>query len=892
MLQQLRSPRIPHHEALARLASTTVAPVLDDASVTTFVTFAESRGFPVIIEEHAEVEAARFEQPAALLDAAGFPVGILSTSSGRIVLEMPERVVRTGVDAALVREVAGVASDEPWRVARVGERLEVTAQGDHGDPHEENDHHPRTVAEALRSLVHLERDDIGLALIFGASAGLVALAGPIATQGIVTAVSFGTLQQPLVVIAGLLFVVLALSAALSFAQQFVVEVLARRLFVRVALDVEAVAQPVDLVHGAAGGPAPHFAYVHEVFSLQKSASTLLVDGAATLMKLLFAFLLLGFYHPYLLAFDAVCIVALVIVLRAPMRRAWRLALETSAKKYEVVHDLESLVLPVVPGAHHGAPRVAAHVERWLEIRGRSWRQLQYHNVGAMAVGVLMVSGLLLFGGFLVLQGQLSLGQLVAAELVVSDAALGTGKLGKLMASMYDAAVSAEKLRKLTGHALPSFAQPNVPARVRLLPVRAPRAVQTLGRLLAAGFGLFVLVCIFVPWQQTARGQGRVIAFAPGERTQELTTPVDGRVIRWEAVEGQRVKKDDVVAVLGDNDPAILDRIRTEAESQRARLAAAHARVAAIDERILALTSSREAAMSAAEHRATMARERIRNAEQSLEAARATAMTASLQEERQKALFSEGLASKRTVEVAELDKTRTATEVNRAEVTLSVSRRDAQAIESDRERVEHDTLAALNDARGSLEVARGDVASATAELARIEARLARQDNLVVKAPLDGTIHRVVPRGSADFVKAGETLATIVPDTEERAVELLIDGNDVPLVQRSEDVRLQFEGWPAIQFSGWPSVAVGTFGGKVRFVDATDDGSGKFRVVVVPAEQWPEGAYLRQGARAQGWVLMQRVSVGYELWRQFNAFPPAMPHVTGKGDAAKGKAEKGK
>jgi hypothetical protein len=68
-----------------------------------------------------------------------------------------------------------------------------------------------------------------------------------------------------------------------------------------------------------------------------------------------------------------------------------------------------------------------------------------------------------------------------------------------------------------------------------------------------------------------------------------------------------------------------------------------------------------------------------------------------------------------------------------------------------------------------------------------------------------------------------------------------------------------------------VAVGTFGGKVRFVDATDDGSGRFRVVIVPAEPWPPNDYLRQGARAQGWVLMQRVSVGYELWRQFNGFP---------------------
>jgi multidrug efflux pump subunit AcrA (membrane-fusion protein) len=872
-----------HDEALGRLTAFRVPAIGASSAPRTFRRFAEEHGFPTAVSRVSTI--AEDEGSFVVVDAKGQVIAVVHTD-GRVRVEIPEADGHTEGSVELLWERAGVPAGEPLEVVRVGERQH---QSDPNDPGEGQ--RVRALGEVLRTLIHLERDEIGLSLVFGASAGLVALAGPIAIQGLVTAVSFGTLQQPLVVIAGLLFVVLALSAALSFAQQFVVEVLTRRLFVRVALDVEVGAQARESGHGATE-QAAHFAYVHEVFSLQKAASTLLVDGAATLMKLLFAFLLLGFYHPYLLAFDAVCILALGLVLLAPIARTWWLAFDASAKKYDVVHDLESLVLPSVPGAHRGVPSVGLHLERWLDARHRAWRALQVHNIGAMGVGVLMVSGLLLFGGFLVLQGQLTLGQLVAAELVVSDAALGTGKLGKLMGSMYDAAVSTEKLRTLTGHGLPSFAQTNVPARVRLLPVRAPQAVRTLGRLLVAGLALFVLVCVFVPWQQTARGQGRVIAFAPSERTQALTAPVDGRVLRWDAVEGQRVKKDDVVAVLGDNDPVILDRIRTEAEAQRARLAASRARVVAIDERILALTASREAAMSAAEHRATMARERIRHAEQSLDAARATAMTALLQEDRQKSLFGEGLASKRTLEVAELDKTRTATEANRAEVLLSVAKRDAQAIDSDRERVEQDTLAALNDARGQIESARGEVASASAELARIEARLARQDNLVVKAPVDGTIHRVTPRGAADYVKAGETLATIVPDTDERAVELMIDGNDVPLVQRSEDVRLQFEGWPAIQFSGWPSVAVGTFGGKVRFVDATDDGSGKFRVVVVPAEQWPEGAYLRQGARAQGWVLMQRVSVGYELWRQFNAFPPAMPHVAGKGEATRPKAEKGK
>jgi hypothetical protein len=107
-----------------------------------------------------------------------------------------------------------------------------------------------------------------------------------------------------------------------------------------------------------------------------------------------------------------------------------------------------------------------------------------------------------------------------------------------------------------------------------------------------------------------------------------------------------------------------------------------------------------------------------------------------------------------------------------------------------------------------------------------------------------------------------------------------------------VRLQFEGWPAVQFTGWPSVAVGTFGGEVALIDATDDGTGRFRILVKPdaADAWPRGVYLRQGVRVNGWVLLNQVKLGYELWRRFNGFPPTVaPQEPGADVGGKGKAK---
>lgn len=122
-----------------------------------------------------------------------------------------------------------------------------------------------------------------------------------------------------------------------------------------------------------------------------------------------------------------------------------------------------------------------------------------------------------------------------------------------------------------------------------------------------------------------------------------------------------------------------------------------------------------------------------------------------------------------------------------------------------------------------------------------------------------------------------MLVLVPDTSHRAVEVWVSGNDAPLILPSHHVRLMFEGWPAVQFVGWPEVAVGTFGGTVAFVDASDNGQGKFRVLIVPDESdhlWPSARFLRQGGAAKAWILLEEVSIGFEIWRQLNGFPPML------------------
>lgn len=185
-----------------------------------------------------------------------------------------------------------------------------------------------------------------------------------------------------------------------------------------------------------------------------------------------------------------------------------------------------------------------------------------------------------------------------------------------------------------------------------------------------------------------------------------------------------------------------------------------------------------------------------------------------------------------------------------------------------------------------------VENALAEMNAAEMNLSRQGSQMVYAPRDGTILHVEAGDIATVVTAGQTLATFLPADSERVVELYLEGRDIGLVEPGRQVRLEFEGWPAFQFSGMPQFAVGTFAGEVVFVEPSARLDGRFRVVVAEVIQeagceaprsrpglnvagncgWPPESFVRLGAVVRGWVLLETVPLGYELWRLMNNFPP--------------------
>ena len=78
-------------------------------------------------------------------------------------------------------------------------------------------------------------------------------------------------------------------------------------------------------------------------------------------------------------------------------------------------------------------------------------------------------------------------------------------------------------------------------------VRPSAPLRVLARLMLVVLALTAVTLTFVPWQQTAPGSGRVVAYAPDERRQTIEAPIEGRVLRWYVREGSVVKLVDVYA---------------------------------------------------------------------------------------------------------------------------------------------------------------------------------------------------------------------------------------------------------------------------------------------------------------------------------------------------------
>jgi hypothetical protein len=271
--------------------------------------------------------------------------------------------------------------------------------------------------------------------------------------------------------------------------------------------------------------------------------------------------------------------------------------------------------------------------------------------------------------------------------------------------------------------------------------------------------------------------------------------------------------------------------------------------------------------------------KVREALQKVEAAKIAVATAELNVDRHKQLAEQGLVSQRELEVSIQAAIATKAELSAAQANLKGAEQGMKALSFGRDQISAEVLQRLLDAEAARDASVAEAARASDQLADVALRQsnATQRRIAsrILAPADGTVVRMSQAGVGETVRPGEKLVRISPTSGDKAIEMMADGLDAPLLNVGRKVRILFYGIPAIPLPAWPELMAGTYGGVIKVIDQVDDGKGNFRFWVVPDPEerpWPPQEHVRQGTKAMGWVILNRVPLWYELWRRFNLFPP--------------------
>ncbi|MDX2191296.1 MAG: HlyD family efflux transporter periplasmic adaptor subunit [Bacteroidota bacterium] len=396
-----------------------------------------------------------------------------------------------------------------------------------------------------------------------------------------------------------------------------------------------------------------------------------------------------------------------------------------------------------------------------------------------------------------------------------------------------------------------------------------------------GIFLVAVLSLFLPWQQSIDGSGIVTAFSPKDRPQTIQSLIAGRIEKWYAREGQFVNQGDTILAISEIkekflDPMLIQRLEDQIKAKRSSIASKQEKADALRKQIQALKASLQFSINKAKNKVQQYGMYVQIDSVEYLAARADNEIAQKQLERQQKLFDQGLVSLTQLEQRNLKFQQTNAKYISAYNKYSAAKNDLINTEIELNSLNAEYQDKISKAESDLNATLSDLFESDAIIQKLSIELSnmiiRNKMYIIRAPQDGYMVRAIKQGLGETIKEGEEIATIMPDKPELAVELYIKPVDLPLVYIGCPVRLQFDGWPAIIFAGWPGASSGTFGGKVAVIDYVNSSNGKFRLLITPDStvEWPH--QLRIGTGVSGWAMLKNVMLGYEMWRQFNGFPP--------------------
>ena len=304
--------------------------------------------------------------------------------------------------------------------------------------------------ERFTGLLQLEKKDIIQIFYYAIFGGVVALSLPLGIQAIINLIQGAQISTSwiilvIVVTSGVIF-----SGALQLMQLRIIETIQQRIFVRASFELSYRFPKIKMTELRNYYPPELANRFFDTLTIQKGLSKILIDVPTALLQIIFALILLSFYHPFFIIFGFFLLLLIYIVFKFTAQKGLETSLAESQIKYKVAHWIQEIARTVVSFKLSGNTNLAIQknddlVDQYLKARENHFKILLLQFSQMIGFKVIVTASLLLIGGALVLNQEMNIGQFVAAEIIILLVIQSVEKLIIGLESLYDVLTSIEKI---------------------------------------------------------------------------------------------------------------------------------------------------------------------------------------------------------------------------------------------------------------------------------------------------------------------------------------------------------------------------------------------------------------------------------------------------------------
>ena len=307
--------------------------------------------------------------------------------------------------------------------------------------------------QRLVGLLKLEKRDVRQVIYYAIFSGFLALTLPLGIQAIINLIQGAQVSTSWVVLVILVTIGVAFVGILQLMQMRIIETIQQRIFTRASFEFTYRFPKLKMNELRDNYPPELANRFFDTLNIQKGLAKILVDIPAAILQIVFALILLSFYHPFFIAFGFLLLILIYIVFKFTAKKGMETSLMESKFKYKVAHWIQEVARAVVSFKLSGKTSLAINkndelVNDYLIARESHFRILVIQFIQMIGFKVVVTAGLLLIGGLLVLNQEMNIGQFVAAEIIILLVIASVEKLILGLESFYDVLTSLEKMGQI------------------------------------------------------------------------------------------------------------------------------------------------------------------------------------------------------------------------------------------------------------------------------------------------------------------------------------------------------------------------------------------------------------------------------------------------------------